>query len=269
MYSEQTIALDAEIAINYIHVPRSGPALVLLHGAGSEWQSFLPLLPTLARKFQVYAIDLRGHGKSTWATSGYCVHDYARDIECFLSKQILEPAVLYGHSLGALISIFLAARSPSLVRALILGDPPFYHHDTSTKDSVWYEPFVELHHVVSTYHSAQDIDDYMAVHYPNMDAARRKARAETLAHVDPAVVTAILEDRLVEGYDSDALLRQIHCPVLLIAGNLALGSALRLEDMTYMLERLRSCEIIQMEDVGHGLPIGDAVSRLEKFLKSV
>ena len=269
MYSEQTIALDAEILINSMHLPRLGPPLVLLHGAASEWQSFVPLIPTLARGFQIYALDLRGHGKSTWATSGYRVQDYARDIECFLGTQISEPAVLYGHSLGALISIFLAARSPSLVRALILGDPPFYHHDMSTRDSVWYEPFVELHHVVSTYHSAQDIDEYIAQHYPNMDPTRRKARAETLSHVNPAVITAIVEDRLVEGYDSDALLRQINCPVLLIAGNPALGSALRPEDMTYMLERLHACEILQMEDVGHSLPVGEDLTRVMSFLKSV
>lgn len=268
MYPEQTITLNAEFTVNYMHAQTSGPPLVLLHGTASEWQSFLPLIPMLARGFQVYAMDLRGHGKSTWATS-YRVQDYARDIECFLSNQILAPAVLYGHSLGALISIFLAARSPSLVRALILGDPPFYHHNTSTRDSVWYEPFVELHHVVSTYRSAQDIDDYMAGHYPNMDATRRKARAETLSHVDPEVITAILEDRLVEDYDTDALLRQINCPVLLIAGNPALGSALRPEDMTYMLERLHSCDLLQMQNVGHSLPVGEDLPSVENFLKSV
>jgi pimeloyl-ACP methyl ester carboxylesterase len=269
MYVEQTITLDNNIEINYIHTPSVGLPLVLLHGAGSEWQSFLPLIPALAREFQVYGIDLRGHGKSSWVTDDYRLRNYAKDIECFLVNRSLEPAVLYGHSLGALVAVLVAAQSPGHARALILGDPPFYHHNTSTRESVWYEPFVELHHVINSYHSAQEIDDYIAEHYPNMDTQRRKARAETLSHVDPNVVAAIMDDRLVEGCDTDALLRQIACPVLLIAGNPALGSALRPEDEKYMMERLRSCEILRMEDVGHGLPTGETLSRVEAFLKRV
>lgn len=269
MYAEQTLTLNGKIEINYIHTPSSGRPIVLLHGAASEWQSFLPLIPVLARQFQVYAIDLRGHGRSSWVTDGYQLSEYAKDIHCFLSDIIVEPTVLYGHSLGALIAILVAAQSPDRVHRLILGDPPFYHHNTSTRESVWYEPFVELYHVISSYHSAQEIDDYIAAHYPNMGPERRKARAETLSHVDPNVVAAILDDRLVEGYDAGALLRQITCPVLLIAGNPALGSALRPEDATYMLERLRSCDIVHMQEVGHGLPVGESLSRVEVFLQSV
>jgi pimeloyl-ACP methyl ester carboxylesterase len=269
MYAEQTLTLNDKIEINYMHTNSSGRPIVLLHGATSAWQSFLPLIPMLTREFQVYAMDLRGHGRSSWVTDGYQLSEYAKDIHCFLGEKIMGPTVLYGHSLGALIAILVAAQSPERVHRLILGDPPFYHHNTSTRESVWYEPFVELHHVISAHHSAQEIEDYIAEHYPSMDPERRKARAETLSHVDPNVVAAILDDRLVEGYDTDALLRQITCPVLLIAGNPALGSALRPEDATYMLERLHSCDILRMQDVGHGLPVGDALSRVEDFLRMV
>lgn len=257
------------VQINFAQASVSGQPIVLLHGSASEWQSFLPLFPLLTQHFQVWAVDLRGHGKSSWVTEGYRLLDYAKDVQHFLDEHIAGPAVLYGHSLGAQIAIAVAAQSPSSVRALILGDPPFYFHNLKTRDSVWYEPFVELHHVISTMHSSQEMDDYMAEHYPNMDPQRRKARAETLSHVDPAVVTAILEDRHVEGYDSDALLRLITCPVLVIRGNPALGSALRDEDVTYMVERIHHCDIVYMQDVGHGLPMGEALSRVENFLNSV
>ena len=195
--------------------------------------------------------------------------EYAKDIQCFLEEKIAEPAVLYGHSLGALTTIAVAAQSPARVRAVVLGDPPFYFHDLPTKESIWYEPFMELYHVLSTMHSAQEMDNYMAENYPNMEPRRRKARAETMSHVDPAVVAAILESRDVEGFDMDALLRQITCPVLLLRGNPTLGSALRDEDVTYMTERLQYCEVVYMQEAGHGLPVGESLSKVEAFLHSV
>jgi pimeloyl-ACP methyl ester carboxylesterase len=134
---------------------------------------------------------------------------------------------------------------------------------------MWYEPFMELHQVLSTMHSAQEMDDYMAEHYPNMEPQRRNARAETMSHVDPAVVATILENRDVEGYDTDVLLRKITCPVLLLRGNVALGSALREEDVTYMVQRLQQCEVVPMQEVGHGLPVGESLARVKTFLKSV
>lgn len=269
MYDEHTITLNDKIEINYICTLSSGCPIVLLHGVASEWQSFLPLIPLLAREFQVYAIDLRGHGKSSWITDGYRLVDYARDIQSFLERQTTQPAIIYGHSLGAQIAITVAAQAPTRVRALILGDPPFYFHNLKTRDSVWYEPFVEMYQLISTMHSAQELDDYMAEHYPNMEPQRRKARAETLSHVDPGVIATILEERNLEGYDTDILLKQIACPVLLLQGNAALGSALRAEDVTYMTERIRRCEIVHMQDVGHGLPLGESLSKVETFLKTI
>jgi hypothetical protein len=62
----------------------------------------------------------------------------------------------------------------SLVLGLILGDPPLYYRDTPLKASVWYEPFVELHHILCWMPSAQEIDDYIAQHYPKMDSERRE-----------------------------------------------------------------------------------------------
>jgi pimeloyl-ACP methyl ester carboxylesterase len=263
------------VEINFIQASDTGQPLVLLHGTASEWQSFSPLIPLLAEKFKVFALDLRGHGRSSWVSDKYRLFDYAEDIKCFLEKQIGQPCILYGHSLGAQIAIAVSSLAPNFVKALVLGDIPFYYHNLTMKDTIWYEPFTELHHVISSYHSAKEIDDYMAEQYPKMDPQRRKNRAETLSHVDPDVVLTILEDRHIEGYDTDALLRQITCQVLLIQGNPELGAALNDEDMKYMAERIQSydkvplCDIIQMKDVGHGLPSGDSLLSVIKFIESI
>jgi len=268
MFQEQKFNADG-VEINFIQASATGQPLVLLHGIASEWQSFSPLIPVFAEKFKVFVLDLRGHGRSSWVSEKYRLFDYAKDIKCFIEKHIGQPCILYGHSLGAQIAIAVTSLAPTYVKALVLGEIPFYYHNMTMKDTMWYEPFMELHQVISSYHSAKEIDDYMAKQYPKMDEQRRKNRAETLSHVDPSAVAAILEDRHVEGYDTDALLRQITCQVLLIQGNPELGAALKDEDMAYMAKRIQNCEIVHMQDIGHGLPSGESLLGVQKFMESV
>jgi len=109
----------------------------------------------------------------------------------------------------------------------------------------------------------------MAEKYPKMDPQKRKARAATLAKVDPAVIAVQLEQRHMEGFAADALLRQIDCPVLLIAGNPELGSALRTENVDYMAARIQHLETVRMQAIGHGLPVGEPLERVRLFLESV
>lgn len=268
MYQQQTFSANG-VRINFVQASDHGQPLVLLHGTASEWQSFLPLIPVFAQDFKVFALDLRGHGGSDWVPGKYRLFDYAADIQCFLEQVVGQPCTLYGHSLGAQIAIAVTALAPGYVRALVLGDIPFYYHNRTMKDTLWHEPFKELHHVISSFHSAEEIDDYMAEQYPKMEAQRRKARAQTLSHVDPEVVATILDDRHIEGYDTDALLRQIACRVLLIQGNPELGAALTDEDMAYMLARIQKCEIVHMPDIGHGLPSGESLLSVKQFVGSV
>lgn len=268
MFQEQIFNAD-EVQINFVQASNSGQPIVLLHGTASEWQSFLPLIPVFAQNFKVFALDLRGHGRSSWVAEKYRLFDYAGDIKCFLEKHIGQPCILYGHSLGAQIAVAVTSLTPTYVGALVLGDIPFYYHNMTMKDTRWYEPFKELHYVISSFHSAKEIDDYMAEQYPNMDEQRRKSRAETLSHVDPDVVLTILEDRHVENHDTDALLRQITCPVLLIQGNPELGAALQDDDLKYMLERIQNCDVVSMQDIGHGLPSGESLLSVQKFIESV
>jgi pimeloyl-ACP methyl ester carboxylesterase len=268
MFQEQAFNANG-VQINFVQASDWGPPVVLLHGTAAEWQSFLPLIPMLARNFKVFALDLRGHGKSSWVSDKYRLFDYAEDIKCFLEKHVGEPSILYGHSLGAQIALAVISLAPAYVRALVLGDIPFYHHNKTMKDTMWYEPFMEVHHVINSFHSAKEIDNYMAEQYPAMDEERRKSRAETLSHVDPDVIATIMEDRHLEGFDTDSLLRQITCRVLLIQGNPKLGAALKDEDMAYMIERIRNCDIVHMQDIGHGLPAGESLLRVKTFIECV
>jgi len=107
MLAEQTFDANG-VSINYTVGPALGPPLLLLHEITERWQTFLPLIPHFTR-WQVCVLDLRGHGQSGRVKNSYKIIDYAQDIVCFLEAQINRPAIILGHSLGALISIYIAA----------------------------------------------------------------------------------------------------------------------------------------------------------------
>ena len=102
--------------------PSSAAPFVLLHGGAWSWQEYLSLIPSLAQKWHVYALDFRGNGRSGWVPDTYRLQDFVEDNAQFLGR-LKAPAVLAGHSLGGVVALMLAARFPDRVKALILEDP--------------------------------------------------------------------------------------------------------------------------------------------------
>jgi pimeloyl-ACP methyl ester carboxylesterase len=266
MYKEQTLTINDKIKINYTQITSSGLPIVLLHGAASEWQSFLPHIPHLSEKYDVYALDLRGHGKSSWITNEYRLRDYSDDLLKFLQKKVKKPVVLYGHSLGALIALLLASQFPGKVLGLVLSDPPLYCHSLTLNQTIWREPFEKLHHVLSSYHSAEEIETYMLQQYPSMDLQKCRSRAKCLSNVDPTIVSMMMDHSYMGGFDIDNVLRKVTCSVLLIQGNPDLGAVLRDEDVVFASERLQQCSVIHMQDVGHSLLPDNLFYKMTCFL---
>src|SRR5260370_41278058 len=59
------------------------------------------LLEELASAFQVYGLDLRGHGLSGRVPGAYRLQDYVPDVATFLEQVVNRPSVVIGHSMGA------------------------------------------------------------------------------------------------------------------------------------------------------------------------
>jgi (E)-2-((N-methylformamido)methylene)succinate hydrolase len=100
------------------HQRGSGPAVILIHGVGLRAESWGGILPGLATQHTVYALDLPGHGDSPMIDKADpTVSDYTDQIASSL-QELPGPVCVAGHSLGALISLDLAARYPEMVQAV-------------------------------------------------------------------------------------------------------------------------------------------------------
>ncbi|MBF6089930.1 alpha/beta fold hydrolase [Nocardia cyriacigeorgica] len=101
----------------------SGPAVVLLHNAGSSHVIWRAQIEALARERHVYALDLFGYGESGRPADGYTLDRYADMIEQFLADRGIASAAFVGNCLGSAISLTVARRSPHLVDAVVACNP--------------------------------------------------------------------------------------------------------------------------------------------------
>ena len=267
-----------KVKLNYAETLDIGPALVLLHGLGRRWQVFLPLIPTLASRWHMYAPDLRGHGKSTHVVRGYRVSQYADDIVRFLTEVVTEPAILFGHSLGGMVSMWIAAHHPNLVRALILGDNVIC--GDSFEHSMYPTLFSGLRDLIIRGGSIEDIAQGLARiqlkvpgleelvtigDLPGNDEAHLLWWARCLENVDPDTFAMMLDESSVEEWDGEKLLRQIHCPTLLLQASPELGGLMSDTDVERALELVPDASRVRFPTLGHALYIQQA----EPILRAV
>ncbi|WP_285557663.1 alpha/beta fold hydrolase [Actinoplanes regularis] len=99
----------------------AGPPMVLLHGLGDDERDWHTVLPALADRHRVYALDLRGHGRSSHP-GRYSFELMRDDVLGFLDAVEVERGVLVGHSMGGTVAILLAEAAPHRLTHLILED---------------------------------------------------------------------------------------------------------------------------------------------------
>jgi pimeloyl-ACP methyl ester carboxylesterase len=121
----QEHSFDAGIVtINNAEGPPSGPPFLFLHGGSGRWQNYEDVIPDLATCFHLYAPDFRGHGRSGRVPGQYHLRDYVDDTITFLRECVAQPAHLFGHSLGGMVALLVAAQCADYVRAVVVGDSP-------------------------------------------------------------------------------------------------------------------------------------------------
>ena len=102
------------------------PAMVLLHALGEQAASWDDVAPRFATRFQVVALDLRGHGSSAWPGT-YSFPLMRDDVLGVLDALDLQHIVLVGHSMGGTVAYLVAQAQPGRVEKLVVEDapPPF------------------------------------------------------------------------------------------------------------------------------------------------
>ncbi len=202
----------------YKHVSGNGPTLVLLHGWGTSSAVWKNLIPLLATRFQVIAIDLPGFGQSEW--------DSNIDSLALLSEAILailpENSIFLGWSLGGLIAQYIAIHHPHRVSSLISV--------TSTPCFIDKSDWPGIHEFLLN-KFAEDLKiDYqktltrfftlMQFAAPSPDKNLIKFLSETLIEHPPKIEALEFGLNLLLHTDLRSELYKIQCPMKFILGQL-------------------------------------------------
>jgi pimeloyl-ACP methyl ester carboxylesterase len=103
----------------YYETHGAGRPLILLHGGLGSGEMFGPILPTLAERHQVIAVDLQGHGRTADIDRPVDIRLMADDIAALIDHLGLDKPDLVGYSLGGGVALQTAVKYPAKVRRLV------------------------------------------------------------------------------------------------------------------------------------------------------
>ena len=233
-----------------------GRPLIFGHGYAlrSTGDIYAALFARLAADFDVYALDLRGHGASAPSFANWSQAAIADDLAAFVDKLGLRGAVYAGHSLGGFTGLFAQIRHPGTFSALALlatavaagGTPPPGLKEafvTRGRDRSFTQPAFAAMYL-----------------HPGPDDVRRSVDAVSL--IDPSV-----HESFFSNFASVAIaerLAEIRIPVLLVNGgrDTVVSPA---EQHRTALGLTRSKEVAFARE-GHMLPIESADATAREML---
>ena len=132
----ETIHLNG-IDFHY-QVNGEGDPLLLLHGwtqSSAYWKSYIP---SLAGDYQVYALDLRGHGQTTPLSKDFSIKKATEDVLIFINHLNLKKVKAIGVSFGGIVLLEICHSNPDAIEAMaIIGAS----YDYSGRDNPLAEEF--------------------------------------------------------------------------------------------------------------------------------
>jgi pimeloyl-ACP methyl ester carboxylesterase len=118
------MAIESINGVNiFIEESGSGEPLVLVHGSWVDHKEWPFIVPGLSQRFRVVVYDRRGHGQSERPPGQGSLREDAADLAAIIERAG-APAHVVGSSMGASISLRLAAERPELFRTLSGHEPP-------------------------------------------------------------------------------------------------------------------------------------------------
>jgi pimeloyl-ACP methyl ester carboxylesterase len=117
-----------EVQVNYATLgDASSPALLLIPGQTESWWGYESAMPLLAEHFEVFAVDLRGQGRSTRTPGRYTLDNMGNDLVRFMDLVVRRPTIVSGLSSGGVLAAWLSAYAkPGQVIAALYEDPPLF-----------------------------------------------------------------------------------------------------------------------------------------------
>ncbi len=237
-------------------VAGSGAPVLLIHGVGLRAEAWAPQIDALSRHFRVIAADLPGHGES-----GLRAEATLEDYSARLARVLSHPAVVIGHSMGAMIALDLARMVPDRVRGVAALNAVF-HRSPEAKAAVLARA-EELSGTVRP-----DPEPTLRRWFGEAETEARWVCRAWLEGADPSGYRAAYGVFARENGPSDMTLRALHCPALFLTGGQEPNSTPAMSEAMAALAPRGRAEIVS--DAAHLMPMTHSAGvsgRLLQFVK--
>ena len=240
-----------------------GPPVLLIHGVGGDAGNWDAIAARLRERFDVIAMDLRGHGESELIGGPLDVHELARDAVQVLDECRVATCAVVGMSLGGAVAQALALDHPERVSRLaviatVCGRTP--EERDRARERI---EFLKRHGTAGIAEANRErwFTDAFRRRHPEIVERRveqvKACDAASYLHAFTVFCTTDLVDRLGE----------IHVPALIVAGEHDVAATPRMARL--MAERIAEAEAHVLPRLRHSLLIeaGEEVTELlERFL---
>ena len=109
--------------------------VVFVHGVGLRAESWYQQIAAFSDRYRCYAIDMPGHGESDLLPiSTLTLEDFAAALINFIQNIVGEPAIIVGHSLGAMTALQTAVSYPEMVRGIAAFNAIYDRPDSAAQD---------------------------------------------------------------------------------------------------------------------------------------
>lgn len=247
---------DAEANGIRVHYHRTGsrgkPALLLLHGITDSGRVWARVARDLAADYDIVMTDARGHGQSADLASGFSIPMLADDAAGVITALSLEAPYVWGHSMGAITAASLAADYPTLVRAVVLEDPPLMPAEAE-QHGAERERDAATHRAAAPDFRAMSAEERLATAAamnPGWHADELPPWGESKAQFDPAIGQHFSS---FQAYPWRDVVVRITCPTLLLIGDHAAGSIVSPEIAREATVLLQHGQVERIAGAGHNI----------------
>jgi len=260
--------------------PADRPPILMLHGLTRNCRDFENVAARLAGDWRVIAVDFRGRGLSDWdpQSGRYTPQTYADDVVEMLGQLGVDRGIFFGTSLGALVTMTVAAMRPELLAGALINDIGPEVDPRGIKRirtyvgvpvhfSDWHEAAAALRAKHGDVHPSYGDEDWLRY-------ARRVCRESGQGMVELDYDMAIADNFNRPGSDPVGDLWPLfhslgNIPVLIVRG--ANSDLLPAGLAEQMREALANAELVTVPEVGHApdLDEPDAAAAIDRLLERV
>ena len=248
---------NVEVTLNF-QDEGSGAAVLLIHGVGSDLESWEGVLSYLSPARRYIRYDQRGHGQSNRTPGPYSLNDLTDDAVALLDHLGLDRVSVVGFSLGGLVAQSIALNHSTRVASLVLVSTVAGR--TPEEQALVNDRAKMLSQKGALTHLTKAVDRWFTPEFVAANPEVLEARRKKTLQIDPDCYVAAYQ--VLAGNDLGDHLHRINVPTLVMTGENDIGSNPRMSDFIHtqingselnILPRLKHSVLLEAPELIGGL----------------